>query len=298
MAAPLGELLTAMVTPFHPDGSVNFPSARRLARYLVETGSDGIVVCGTTGEGPTVSDREKIDLLDTLVEEVGGSACVVANTGTYDTHHSVALTRAAVEAGADAFLAVTPYYNKPPRSGIVAHFGAIAEAAEGRPVIIYNIPQRVVLNLEPDLLAELAEIRNVVAVKQATADLDQARQILADTDLFLYAGNDDLLYPFLELGGKGGVCVASHVAGAQIRRTIELAHGGDLAAAKAQDAALHDLYTALAITTNPIPVKTALNLLGHDVGGLRLPLVEADAEQTATVAAALEAAGIRSAANV
>ena len=298
MAAPLGELLTAMVTPFHPDGSVNFPSARRLARHLVETGSDGIVVCGTTGEGPTVSDREKIDLLDALVEELGGSACVVANTGTYDTHHSVALTRAAIEAGADAFLAVTPYYNKPPRSGIVAHFGAIAEAADGRPVIIYNIPQRVVLNLEPDLLAELAEIGNVVAVKQATADLDQARQILADTDLLLYAGNDDLLYPFLELGGKGGVCVASHVAGAQMRRTVELAHGGDLAAAKAQDAALHDLYTALAVTTNPIPVKTALNLLGHDVGGLRLPLVEADAEQTATVAAALEAAGIRSTANV
>jgi 4-hydroxy-tetrahydrodipicolinate synthase len=298
MAAPLGELLTAMVTPFHLDGSVNFASARRLAHHLVETGSDGIVICGTTGEGPTVSDREKIDLLDAIAEEVGGSACVVANTGTYDTHHSVALTRAAVEAGADAFLVVTPYYNKPPRAGIVAHFGAIAEAAEGRPVVIYNIPQRVVLNLEPDLLAELAEIQNVVAVKQATADLDQARRILADTDLMLYAGNDDLLYPFLELGGRGGVCVASHVAGPQMRRTVELAHAGDLAAAKAQDAVLHDLYTALAVTTNPIPVKAALNLLGHEVGGLRLPLVEADAEQTATVAAALEAAGIRSAANV
>jgi 4-hydroxy-tetrahydrodipicolinate synthase len=245
-----------------------------------------------------VSDREKIDLLDALVEEVGGRACVVANTGTYDTHHSVALTRAAVEAGADAFLAVTPYYNKPPRPGIVAHFGAIAEAADGRPVIIYNIPQRVVLNLEPDLLAELAEIPSVVAVKQATADLDQARQILADTDLLLYAGNDDLLFPFLKLGGKGGVCVASHVAGRQMRRMIELAHAGDLDGAKAQDAALYDLYTALAVTTNPIPVKAALNLLGHDVGGLRLPLVEANAEQAATIAAALEAAGIRSAANV
>src|SRR5438552_13523047 len=280
MAAPLGELLTAMVTPFHLDGSVNFASARRLAPPLVDTGSGGIVVCGTTGEGPTVSDREKIDLLDALVEEVGGSACVVANTGTYDTHHSVALTRAAVEAGADAFLAVTPYYNKPPRAGIVAHFGAIAEAAEGRPLIIYNIPQRVVLNLEPDLLAELAGIRNVVAVKQATADLDQARRILADTDLMLYAGNDDLLYPFLKLGGKGGVCVASHLAGKQMRRMVALARSGDMDAAKAQDAALYDLYTALAVTTNPIPVKAALNLLGHDVGGLRLPLVEADAEQT------------------
>ena len=287
-----------MVTPFAADGSLNLDSARRLAHHLVDTGSDGIVVCGTTGEGPTVTDREKLDLFEAVVTEVGASATVIANTGTYDTHHSVALTRAAVEAGADAFLAVTPYYNKPPRAGIVAHFGAIAEAADGRPVIIYNIPQRVVLNLEPDLLAELAEIPSVVAVKQATADLDQARQILADTDLLLYAGNDDLLFPFLKLGGKGGVCVASHVAGRQMRRMIELAHAGDLDGAKAQDAALYDLYTALAVTTNPIPVKAALNLLGHDVGGLRLPLVEADAEQTATVAAALEAAGIRSAANV
>src|SRR6478735_3068923 len=154
MAAPLGELLTAMVTPFHLDGSVNFASARRLAHHLVETGSDGIVICGTTGEGPTVSDREKIDLLDAIAEKVGGSACVVANTGTYDTHHSVALTRAAVETGVDAFLAVPPYYNKPPRAGIIAHLTAIAQAADGRPVSIYNLPQRVVVNLEPDLLAE------------------------------------------------------------------------------------------------------------------------------------------------
>jgi 4-hydroxy-tetrahydrodipicolinate synthase len=298
MAAPLGQLLTAMVTPFQPDGSVNFASARRLASHLVETGSDGIVICGTTGEGPTVNDREKLDLVDAVADEVGGSATIVANTGTYDTHHSVALTRAAIEAGADAFLAVTPYYNKPPRAGILAHFRAIAEAADGRPVIIYNIPQRVVLNLEPDLLGELGQIGNVVAVKQATADLDQARAILADTGLRLYAGNDDLLAPFLELGGTGGVCVASHVAGAQMRRIVELARAGDMDGARAQDAALHGLYRALAVTTNPIPVKAALNLLGHDVGGLRLPLVEADAAQTATIAAALEAAGIRSAARV
>ncbi len=298
MAAPLGQLLTAMVTPFQPDGSVNFASARRLASHLVDTGSDGIVVCGTTGEGPTVNDREKIDLVDALAGEVGDSACIVANTGTYDTHHSAALTRAAVEAGADAVLAVTPYYNKPPRAGILAHFRAIAEAADGRPVIVYNIPQRVVLNLEPDLLGELGEIDNVVAVKQATPDLDQARAILSDTGLALYAGNDDLLCPFLELGGAGGVCVASHVAGVQMRRMIDLARSGETAAARAQDDALHGLYAALAVTTNPIPVKAALNLLGHDVGGLRLPLVEADAAQTATIAAALEAAGIRSAARV
>jgi len=236
--------------------------------------------------------------MDAIADEVGDSACVVANTGTYDTHHSVALTRAALETGVDAFLAVTPYYNKPPRAGIIAHFTAIAEAADGRPVIIYNIPQRVVLNLEPDVLGEIGEIGNVVAVKQATADLDQARAILADTGLALYAGNDDLLCPFLELGGTGGVCVASHVAGVQMRRMIELARGGDMDGARAQDADLRGLYAALAVTTNPIPVKTALNLLGHDVGGLRLPLVEADAAQTATIAAALEAAGIRSAARV
>jgi 4-hydroxy-tetrahydrodipicolinate synthase len=298
MAAPLGQLLTAMVTPFQADGSVNFASARRLASHLVEAGSDGIVICGTTGEGPTVNDREKLDLVDAVADEVGDSACIVANTGTYDTHHSVALTRAAIEAGADAFLAVTPYYNKPPRPGILAHFRAIADAADGRPVIVYNIPQRVVLNLEPDLLAELGEIENVVAVKQATADLDQARAILADTGLALYAGNDDLLCPFLELGATGGVCVASHVAGAQMRRMIELARSGDMAGARAQDAELRGLYAALAVTTNPIPVKAALNLLGHDVGGLRLPLVEADAAQTATIAAALEAAGIRSTARI
>jgi 4-hydroxy-tetrahydrodipicolinate synthase len=298
MAAPLGQLLTAMVTPFQADGSVNFASARRLATHLVETGSDGIVICGTTGEGPTVNDREKLDLVDAIADEVGESACIVANTGTYDTHHSVALTRAALEAGADAFLAVTPYYNKPPRPGIVAHFRAIAEAADGRPVIIYNIPQRVVLNLEPDVLGEIGGIENVVAVKQATADLGQARAIVADTGLALYAGNDDLLCPFLELGGTGGVCVASHVAGAQMRRMIELARGGDMDGARAQDADLHGLYAALAVTTNPIPVKAALNLLGHEVGGLRLPLVDADAAQTATIAAALEAAGIRSAARV
>jgi 4-hydroxy-tetrahydrodipicolinate synthase len=298
MAAPLGELLTAMVTPFQSDGSVNFPSARRLAHHLVDTGSDGIVICGTTGEGPTVNDREKLDLMDAIADEVGDSACIVANTGTYDTHHSVALTRAALGTGVDAFLAVTPYYNKPPRAGIIAHFTAIAEAAEGRPVIIYNIPQRVVVNLEPDVLAELGRIQNVVAVKQATADLDQARRIVSDTGLLLYAGNDDLLYPFLDLGGKGGVCVASHLAGTQMRRMIELARGGDMKSARTQDDALHDLYAALAVTTNPIPIKAALNLLGHEVGGLRLPLVEADAAQTATVAAALAAAGMQPAARV
>jgi 4-hydroxy-tetrahydrodipicolinate synthase len=288
----LGELLTAMVTPFADDGTVNHESARRMARHLADTGSDGIVVCGTTGEGPTVNDREKLELFETVVSEVGPSASVVANTGSYDTHHSVALTRSALAAGVDGFLVVTPYYNKPPVDGIVAHYEAIAEAAEGRPVIVYNIPQRVVLNLEPALLARLSEIDNVIAVKQATADLDQARSILDHGGLELYAGNDDLLAPFLRLGGAGGICVASHIAGRRMREMVTAARGGDLDRTDAIDRELQPLYDVLSITTNPIPLKAALNLLGHDVGGLRLPLVEADAAQTATLQAALELAGI------
>jgi 4-hydroxy-tetrahydrodipicolinate synthase len=288
----LGELLTAMVTPFADDGTVSHESARRMARHLADTGSDGIVVCGTTGEGPTVNDREKLELLETVVSEVGPSASVVANTGSYDTHHSVALTRSALATGVDGFLVVTPYYNKPPVDGIVAHYEAIAEAAEGRPVIVYNIPQRVVLNLEPDLLARLSEIDNVIAVKQATADLAQARSILDHGGLELYAGNDDLLAPFLRLGGAGGICVASHIAGRRMREMVTAARAGDLDRTDAIDRELQPLYDVLSITTNPIPLKAALNLLGHDVGGLRLPLVEADAAQTATLQAALELAGI------
>jgi len=258
----------------------------------VDAGSDGLVVCGTTGEGPTVNDREKLELFETVVSEAGAGASVVANTGSYDTHHSVALTRSALAAGVDGFLVVTPYYNKPPVDGIVAHYEAIAEAAEGRPVIVYNIPQRVVLNLEPDLLARLSEIDNVIAVKQATADLDQARSILDHGGLELYAGNDDLLAPFLRLGGAGGICVASHIAGRRMREMVTAARGGDLDRTDAIDRELQPLYDVLSITTNPIPLKAALNLLGHDVGGLRLPLVEADAAQTATLQAALELAGI------
>ena len=289
----LGELLTAMATPFAADGSVDIESTGRLARHLVDSGSDGIVVCGTTGEGPTVNDREKLELFDAVVAEVGQSATVIANTGTYDTHHSVALTRSALASGVDGFLVVTPYYNKPPAAGILAHYREIAEAAEGRPVIVYNIPQRVVLNLEPDLLAQLSEIPNVVAVKQATADLDQARRIVEHGGLALYAGNDDLLAPFLRLGGAGGICVASHIAGRQMREMVNAARAGDLDRVDAIHAELTPLYDALAITTNPIPLKAALNLLGHEVGGLRLPLVEADAAQTATLQAALELAGLQ-----
>lgn len=293
MARPdLGNLLTAMATPFAGDGSVSLDSARRLARHLVENGNDGIVVCGTTGEGPTVTDREKLDLFETVVTEVGGTATVIANTGTYDTHHSVALTRSALATGVDGFLVVTPYYNKPPAQGIVAHFEAIAEAAEGRPVIVYNIPQRVVVNIEPELLERLSEIPNVVAVKQATTDLEQARRIVEHGGLTLYAGNDDLVMPFLRIGGVGGICVASHIVGRRIREMISLAQSGNLEDAERVDAELKPIYDALSVTTNPIPLKAALNLLGHDVGGLRLPLVPADDDQILVLQSALETAGL------
>jgi 4-hydroxy-tetrahydrodipicolinate synthase len=287
----LGEVLTAMVTPFREDGSVDLDRFRDLCLHLVGNGSDGLVVTGTTGESPTLSDDERFQLYETAVEAVGGRASVIAGTGTYSTAHSVHLTERAHELGVDGFLVVTPYYNKPPPRGTVAHFRAIAEVSD-KPIIVYNIPQRVVVNLEPDTIVELAEIPTVSAVKQATEDLDQARRIVAETGLDLYAGNDDLVYPFLELGGVGGVCVHTHVVGTRVKEMIRRFRDGDTDEAKAIDEELKPLIDALAVTTNPIPVKAALNLLGHEVGGLRLPLVEATDEETDVVRAALERAGL------
>lgn len=281
-----------MVTPFADDGSVDLTAAQALARHLIETGSEGIVVSGTTGESPTLSDAEKLDLVEVVCGEVGDDAVVVAGTGTYDTVHSVHLTREARARGAAGFLVVTPYYNKPPPEGIVRHFHAIAEAAGGAPILVYNIPQRVVLNLEPGLLARLGrEIPGVCGVKQATTDLDQARAIVA-SGLALYAGNDDLLLPFLELGGVGGVHVASHIVGRDMLRVIELMAAGQADDARTLDGQLQEVYRALSVTTNPIPVKAALNLLGHHVGGLRLPLVEATPGEVEQVRMALEHRGL------
>jgi 4-hydroxy-tetrahydrodipicolinate synthase len=291
----LGDVLTAVVTPFGRDGSVNLDSFRRLCVHLVENGSDGLVVAATTGEAPTLTDEERLELFATAVDAVGGRATVVAGTGTYSTAHSVHLTAQAHELGVDGFLVVTPYYNKPPVRGIVAHFRAIADATD-RPIIAYNIPQRVVLNLEPETLAELAEIPNVRAVKQATTDPAQARQIVENTGLVLYAGNDDLLLPFLELGGSGGVFVYTHLVGPRVQELIARYREGDVEAARAIDAELGPLIEALAVTTNPIPVKAALNMLGHEVGGHRLPLVEASEEEQATIREALEQVGVLAAA--
>jgi 4-hydroxy-tetrahydrodipicolinate synthase len=287
----LGEVLTAVVTPFASDGSVNLESFRRLCAHLVDNGSDGVVVAGTTGESPTLSDEERLELFAAAVEAVGDRATVVAGTGTYSTAHSVQLTEKAQDLGVDGFLVVTPYYNKPPVRGIVAHFRAIAEATD-KPIIAYNIPQRVVLNLEPEALAQLAAIPNVRAVKQATTDLQQARRIVAETGLALYAGNDDLLLPFLEVGGTGGVFVYTHLVGPQVKELIARFRDGDLEGAGALEEELRPIVDALAVTTNPIPVKAALNMLGHDVGGHRLPLVEATEEEKATIRGALERAGV------
>jgi 4-hydroxy-tetrahydrodipicolinate synthase len=287
----LGEVLTAVVTPFRSDGAVDLDAFRRLCAHLVDMGSDGVVVAGTTGEAPTLTDDERLSLFAAAVESVGDRATVVAGTGTYSTAHSVHLTERAHELGVDAFLVVTPYYNKPPARGIVAHFRAIAEATD-RPIVVYNIPQRVVVNIEPETLAELAEIPNVTAVKQATTDPGQARRILAETDLALYAGNDELLLPFLELGGVGGVLVYTHVVGRQVRELVTHFREGDLEGARAIEADLRPVIEALAVATNPIPVKAALAMLGHDAGGLRLPLVEATDEEKAVVREALEHAGV------
>jgi 4-hydroxy-tetrahydrodipicolinate synthase len=291
----LGEVLTAAVTPFKPDLSVDFDAFARLCTHLVENGSDGVVVAGTTGEAPNLSDAERIELFATAVDAIGGGATVIAGTGTYSTEHSVHLTRRAHEVGVDGFLVVTPYYSKPPLEGIVRHFRAIADESD-RPLVVYNIPQRVVVNLEPDTLARLAEIPTVRAVKQATTDLDQARRILADTDLELYAGNDDLILPFLELGGTGGIFVFTHLVGTQVKELIRRFKEGDHEGAAAIEAELRPLIDALAVTTNPIPVKAGLALLGHDVGGLRLPLVEATDEERDVVRGALERVGVLAAA--
>jgi 4-hydroxy-tetrahydrodipicolinate synthase len=286
----LGEVLTAIVTPFRRDGAVDLDAFRALARHLVDNGSDGLVVTGTTGESPTLSDEERLELYAAAVDEVGGRATVVAGTGTNSTSHSVHLTEQAHDLGVDGFLVVTPYYNKPPPRGIVEHFKTIADVSD-RPIVVYNIPGRVVLNLEPETIAELSEIPNVSAVKQANDDLDQARRIV-ELGLDLYAGDDALILPFLELGGVGGVCVHTHVVGPQVKELIRRFRAGDVAGARELDRELEPALELLKVVVNPIAIKAAVNLLGHDVGGHRLPLVEASEAEVAQVRACLERLGL------
>ena len=290
-SAGLGAILTAMVTPLNADLSVNEGATRRLARHLIEHGSDGLVVSGTTGESPTLADDEKLCVLDVVIDEVGGEATVLAGTGSNDTAHSVHLTRAATERGADGVLVVTPYYSKPSRRGLKAHFEAVA-AATDKPMLVYNIPARCVINLEPDLLAELAEVSNIVGVKQANDDLAQARSIVDDAGLDLYAGDDNLLRSFAEIGGAGGVCVSSHLVGSRMKEMYEAGVAGDDERARAIDDELADVYETLFFTASPAPVKAALNLLGLEAGGCRLPIADLTEEELPRVSKMLETHGL------
>jgi 4-hydroxy-tetrahydrodipicolinate synthase len=291
----LGEVLTAIVTPFNADGSVNLDKFRELAAYLVEHGSDGVVVAGTTGESPTLTDDEKLELFAAAVDAIGDRATVIAGTGTYDTLHSAHITERAHELDVDAFLIVTPYYNKPPQRAIVRHFQEIA-ARTDKPIVVYNIPSRVVINIEPETIAELAEIENVRAVKQAHDDLDQAR-LIPGMGLDLYAGDDNLIFPFLGLGGVGGVCVHTHVWGPQTKEMVRRFKDGDVDGARRLNEEMAPAYDLLKVASNPIAIKAALNLLGHEVGGYRLPMIDPTEQELEQVRACLERAGVLSAAS-
>jgi 4-hydroxy-tetrahydrodipicolinate synthase len=281
-------VITAMVTPFDERGEVDLAAARSLARHLVENGSHGVVVAGTTGESPTLSDDERLRLLRAVKEEVGDRATVICGTGSNDTRHSVELTRAACRLGPDAVLVVTPYYNKPNRAGLRAHFEAVASAAGSTPMILYNIPSRCVVNLPPDLLVELAAtIDNVVAVKQANDD-----ELGLIDGLSVLAGNDNIFLRCLERGGAGGILVASHLVGAELRAMYEAMGAGDAARARELDAELQPIYEALTVTSNPIPVKAALEMVGLIDGHLRLPMVPATQQERTVIRAALERRGL------
>jgi 4-hydroxy-tetrahydrodipicolinate synthase len=276
-----------MATPFDERGDVDTGAARRLASHLLGHGSHGLVVAGTTGECPTLTDGETIELLEAVRAEVGEEALLVCGTGTNDTRHSCELTKMAAGAGADASLVVAPYYNKPNRAGLRAHFETVAGAVPELPMVMYNIPSRVIVNMDPELLAELAQVDNIVGLKQANDE-----ELGPIEGLAVLAGNDNTFMRVLDFGGAGGICVASHVAGERMREMWDAAQDGDLQRAREIDAELTPLYEGLSVTTNPIPIKAALEMLGLASERMRLPLVPADAEQRATVRAALERIGL------
>ena len=279
---PYEGLLTAMVTPFAPNGAVNEESAVAIGRHLLANGNNGLVIAGTTGEAATMTDEEQIALVALIVRELGEEGSVVAGAGSNDTRHAVHLTEQVVAAGAQAVLSVTPYYNKPNRRGIVRHYEEVARAAGDTPVVLYNIPSRTAVNMAPDLLAELGQIDGIEAVKQANSDELQLIDGLA-----VIAGNDDALAATLDIGGAGGICVASHIVGNEMRRLF------DEPEARAEiDASLQDVYSTLFMTASPTCTKAALSLLGHDAGGLRLPMVEADEAELEAVKAMLERHGL------
>jgi 4-hydroxy-tetrahydrodipicolinate synthase len=296
--ARFGEVLTAMVTPFKPDGSVDIAGARGLAAHLIEHGSDGLVVCGTTGESPTLSHDEKIALFEAVVAEVGARAAVIAGTGTYNTAESIELTKAACGVGVTACLVVTPYYSKPPQNALLAHFTAVADASTA-PVMIYDIPGRTSRRVEIPTMLKLAEHDRIVAVKDAVGDAAETAALRRELDsaghtaFEIYSGDDPLLLPHLAAGAVGIVSVCSHLVGAQIKQVVSAFSDGKVDEARRIYLDLLPLMaTIMGVTTSPIPVKAALTMLGRDVGGLRLPLVAATDEESQAIRAALEGAGL------
>lgn len=276
-----GRVLTAMVTPFTPDLQVDYQEARKLARYLVENGSDGIVVAGTTGESPTLSKEEKTKLFEVVFSEVGTTAKVIAGTGSNNTADSIALTKAAEKIGLHGAMLVVPYYNKPPQDALYKHFKAVAEATT-LPIMLYNVPGRTAANLLPDTVAQLADIENIVAIKEASGNLEQVTEILrlAGEKLTVYSGDDALTLPMLALGCQGVISVSSHVIGTKMQEMIKNFLNGDVVNAANIHRQIFPIIKLLFSTTSPIPVKAAVNLMGHNVGGLRLPLTELNETET------------------
>lgn len=277
-----GQIITAMITPFNDDGTVDYEGAATLAKHLVANGSDGILVCGTTGEGAVMSDEEKVLLFKTIVAAVGGTASVIANTGSNDTHHSIELTKKAEEVGVDGVLVIVPYYNKPNQEGCFQHFKAVASSTS-LPVILYNVPGRTGGNLLPATVKRVVEAcPNVVGIKEASGNLEQASEIrrLLPKDFLLYSGDDSLTLPILAIGGVGVISVASHVIGKELKEMITAFCQGDTAKAEALHTQYFPVMKDMFITVNPIPVKTCVRMMGLPAGTFRLPMVEAsDAER-------------------
>ncbi len=275
-----GRVVTAMATPFTEDGSVNYPVAEKLADYLIANGSDGIVVCGTTGESPTLTKEEKYELFQVIKNVVANRGKVIAGTGSYSTQEAITTTKKAAKLGIDGSLQVVPYYSKPPQVGLYEHFVAIAQACRDMPVMLYNIPGRTGKNLQTETVAKLAEVDNIVAIKEASGSLDQISDIRRSTpsSFDIYSGEDSLTLPALAVGAVGVVSVASHLVALQMQEMIQAFEVGKTNVARDIHFKLSPLFKALFLTTNPIPVKAALNLRGWDVGSCRLPLCEISPE--------------------
>ncbi|HHX01920.1 MAG TPA: 4-hydroxy-tetrahydrodipicolinate synthase [Firmicutes bacterium] len=289
----VGQVLTAMITPMKKDGSVDYKQAVTLAEQLVNNGSDGLVVCGTTGESATLTFEEKVQMFTEIVNDLGGSTEVIAGTGSNDTAASIALTKAAEKAGVDGIMLVTPYYNKPSQEGLYQHFKAIAENSS-LPIMLYNVPGRTNTNLLPETVARLAEIPNIVAVKEASGNLEQVSYLRSITpdDFLIYSGDDSLTLPILAVGGCGVVSVAAHLVGRRIKAMVEAFLAGRVQEATSIHLELLPIFKTLFITTNPVPVKRSLEYLGIDTGPVRPPLVDLTEEEAEKIKATLKRFGL------